>query len=213
VEEQQGFDLGLLEEIRTDIEYQAPDMADYLMLSELARITHLKHGRIHYGIKRAKLRPLSGIKRGDRWFVHRLDALQWAAGVANDQQARWMKQAQRLGKMVHREQVRAGIVPPEQRKPRDPLTNAPAGILTYSYSEAARMLNLAAATLMVYLAPSQELAGKIQRYRSADGRTVLSASDVHTVAMERKQAEADKRARDAKKAEKDNVVSIRRGAA
>jgi len=221
-EEAQQIDLQLLEEIRSGIEESAPEISDYLMLSELTRVTHLKHARIHYALKYGKKRPLFGVKRGDRWFVHRLDALQWAHDVATDQQDRWQKQAIRLGNMVRREQIRGGIVvpPPEQRQKRDPLPKQPAGILCYSYAEAARMLNIATSSLQVYLTQSSPQQLDIQRYRSEDGRVVLSAADTNAAVLARKQKEVDakekRRARDRELAEKrdnTNVIDMKRGAA
>lgn len=216
-EEAQQIDLVLLEEIRSGIEYQAPEISDYLMLSEMTRVTHLKHGRIHYALKYGKKRPLYGIKRGDRWFVHRLDALQWAQEVASDQQQRWKAQADRLGQLVRREQIRGGIVvpPPEQRQRRDPLPAVPKGILTYTYAEAARMLNLSTASVQQYLSLAEPLL-KIQRYRSEDGRVVLSAADVGAAAMERKQKQEDDKRRKREVAERRAamaVVANERGAA
>lgn len=213
MEERQQLDLGLLEEIRTGIEYTAPELSDYLMITELSRVTHLKPGRIHYAIRYGKHRPLYGIKRGDRWFIHRLDALTWAAEVANEQQARWQRQAQRLGKLVRGEQVRQGILPPEQRKPRDPLQRAPKGIATYTYSEAARILGLTSLTLGVYVSKGQPLEG-IARYRMEDGRVGLSARDVNAEALARKQRAEDEAERKRLLAEaRGKVISIDRGAA
>jgi len=219
MEEQQQLDLELLEDIRSGIEQDAPDLSDYLMLSELSRVTHLKHQRIWYAITTGKKRPLFGVKRGDRWFVHRLDALTWAADVATDQQERWLQQAQRLGKLVRKEQIRQGVIPPEQRQARDPLPRVPAGILTYSYAEAARMLNLSMSSVKIYLGKGQPLE-KITRYRTADGRTVLSARDVNDAVLERKRKEDEKTARDRQTKQRraveeaaSNVRELRRGAA
>jgi hypothetical protein len=212
MEEQQALDLGLLEDIRSSVEMDAPDLADYLLTSELRRITHFNYGRIHYSLYKSKRRPLYGIKRGDRWFVHRLDALQWAADIANDQHDRWLKQSQRLGRLVQKEQVRQGIIPPEQRKPRDPLPRVPQGILVYSWAEAARMLNLSMNTLKVYVYPGQPLEA-IQRYRMPDGRTALSARDVNEALIARKQKEADAKERARQREQPSNVRDLKRGAA
>jgi hypothetical protein len=214
-EEMQQIDLGMLEEIRAGIEQDAPDIADYLMLSEMSRVTHLKHARIWWALAYGKRRPLFGIKRGDRWFVHRLDALQWAHDVASDQQERWQKQATRLGNLVRREQVRSGLIvqPPEQRQRRDPVQKQPAGILCYSWAQAARMLGLTTQTLKQYTSLGQPLEG-VKKYRSPDGRVVLSAADIGVAALERKQKEEDEKAHRRETAERRaNVVEIRRGAA
>jgi hypothetical protein len=196
MEEQRPIDLGALEAIRAGIEQEAPDLADYLLLRELAQVTHLSRARIYYNLRYGKRRPLWGIKRGDRWFVHRIDALQWAADIANDQQDRWLRNAIRLGKMVDREKVRLGIQPPPQRERRAPHPRVPKGVRVYSYSEAARAIGTTIPTLYVYAGTGQPLE-HAQRYVTDDGRVVWSARDIDAYVTEKYERAQAAKARDA----------------
>src|SRR5215471_12128886 len=78
----------------------------------------------------------------------------------------------------------------------------------------------AASSLQVYLTQSSPQQLDIQRYRSEDGRVVLSAADTNAAVLARKQKEVDakekRRARDRELAEKrdnTNVIDMKRGAA
>jgi hypothetical protein len=225
MEEQKGFDLGLLEEIRTSIEYVAPDMADYLTLAELTRVTHLRHGRFYYGIRYGKKRPLYGVKRGDRWFVHRLDALQWAAGISNDQVARWQKNAQRLGKLISRERLAAARVEPgDQRETRRPYGPVPAGVRAYTFMEAATAMQTTITTMYVYTSGDDNPLSHVEKYLDHNGRVVLRADTIDEYVREHRQHDqralnrkkaiptADDAARDRAKGAS-NVVALKRGAA
>ena len=215
-EQQQAFDLNLLEEIRTSIEYVAPDMSDYLMLSELARVTKLTHHRLYYGIKYGKKRPLYGIKRGDRWFVHRLDALQWAADSLNDQADRALKHARRIGRIIDREKLeKMRRENPPQRMTRVRYDVAPAGLRTYTYMQAATAVQTSVQTMGVYLTKGNQL-GDVPRYITDDGRVVMPADPIDAFAAtqsEKRKASAHRKfpTPTAEEAERDRAEGVGRG--
>jgi hypothetical protein len=221
MEMQQEFDLALMEEIRTGIDDAAPDLADYLLVSEIVRITHLRHARIGYALNKGKLRPLYGIKRGDRWFVHRIDALEWAATISQDQVKRWqsnVKRIERLRKYATGDALKgaAGRLA-AQSVGRAKRPEPPRGTRVYTYQEAALVLELKVTTLSEYLAPSGPL-GHVARYQINGNRIGINAEAIDAFAdkrrVERDREKEEQRAqRAAKRAQQQEAPVPQEGAA
>jgi hypothetical protein len=192
MDEHIAIDLKLAEEIREGIEREAPDMSDYLMTNELSRITHFSYGRINYSLRKGKKRPLYGFKRGDRWFIHRIDALQWAHDVATDQLSAWAKQQQRLSRELKHEKIRQGVEPPpipeirqDGRRRSSVYPPAPKGWRVYTYMEVATVLQTTMATVSIYVNKGGPLED-IEKFRNTDGRIVVSAKPVDDYARTRR---------------------------
>jgi len=214
-----------MESIREAIDHVAPDLSDYFLLSELDRILKMTHAKIYYALSKSKSRPLYAVKRGDRWFVHRLDALAWAQGVSRDARLRMEHNEIRFEKILtgkSRPQQKPPTVAPRpgEHVPGEPVRGEagrikaweaqrsgrrwpapPDGQRLYTYMEAAIVMRTTIATVSVYLSPTGALA-HAQRFTIEGNRVAIDADaiDAFQAERERKAAEAKERKREDKAA-------------
>jgi hypothetical protein len=213
MDEHQGqLDLRLMESIREDIEHVAPDLSDYFLVSELTKVLKVSHAKIYYALARSRKRPLYAVKRGDRWFVHRLDALTWAQEVSREQMQRWYDNDVRLGKMTdkrYKPPKMPGLVrehvPGEAAKGEagriaawDALRSgrkwpaAPDGQRIYTYMEAAARMYTTVSTVSAYLAPTGPLA-HVQRFTIEGNRVAIDADGIDAFQEERERTAAEEK--------------------
>ena len=166
-------DESALTEIAAPISDEHDQFADYYTIREIAYVTRLSPGRIRHALTYGRLRPMHGVKRGMQWFVSRMEALRWAAVIADWEMERWTANRERIGKLIEREERRIAFPLPPPRNYDRP----PAGTRVYSYPETAKVLDTTVNTIYVYVGPSKPL-GHVARYVTAERVRVLDADAI-----------------------------------
>lgn len=172
----------VLVEIDEQLKDEHHDFSDYLTLREIAHLTHVTVGRARHAVTYAKLRPMSGIKRGPLWFVSRMEALRWAKQIADFEWGKWEKNARRLGRMIKREERRLDPNPVFVYAPHhhnyDP---PPPGVRVYTYQEAAAAVGTTMNTIYFLTSRGKPL-GDVQRWLLPDRTKVIAADPVDAYA-------------------------------
>jgi len=169
-----------LREIQKLVQEEQSAFADYITVRELAFISHITPGRIYHALTYARLRPMSGIKRGPLWFINKTEALRWAAVVAQWEVNHW---SQRL-KKINRAQARLERGEPQltpYKQVHHNFDRPPEGLRVYTYDEAAAAVDVSRTTIRSMILATGALS-HVTRYTTEDRRQVLDADGVDAYA-------------------------------
>src|SRR5262245_44877566 len=183
------IDRAALREVEQAYASETDSFADYLTTRELSRISHIAPHRIQIALTHGIQRPMEGIKRGDRWFIRRSEALRWSGVVADWEIARWTRARERISKEqrddAHRE-MRRYYTPPE---PRILYTYdaPPEGTPVYTAEQAAEVLDTTKLAFSVMCSKGGALA-HVPRYREKGSRIkVYEAAPILRYAKEHRE--------------------------